>query len=280
MFKLFYKIPCYQPVLQLQSHSNSTYDHWHHQNYQLRPSTDSEAVCRFITQTCRKLKFWSWLPNKPSPRDVLPMSLLKSCLDEFATLITHLTNQSLTDDVFPHLFKTVQVLPLLKKLGLDWVNPAYHRPISNHNTILKIAEQLILVRLQPHLLASRNFNPLQSAYCNSHSKETALMDSLYKAADDKRLTTLISLDKSTAFDTNSHSIQYSAATSWNGVWCNGPSTALNWLQSYSTHRWQFVNLGQCCAPQEFPVPWAMTNCCQRIACWWFDNETSVENWHR
>jgi hypothetical protein len=88
-----------------------------------------------------------------------------------------------------------QVLPLLKKPGLDRLNPANYRPISNLNTISKIVERLVLVRLRPHLLASGNFNPLQSAYRSGHSTETALlcmMDSFYKAADDKRLTTLIS----------------------------------------------------------------------------------------
>ena len=57
------------------------------------------------------------MPNKSSPRDVLPMSLLKSCPDEFAPVIAHLTNRSFTDGVFPLLFKTAEVLPLLKKTG-------------------------------------------------------------------------------------------------------------------------------------------------------------------
>jgi Reverse transcriptase (RNA-dependent DNA polymerase) len=58
-------------------------------------------------------------------------------------------------------------------------------------------------------MVSGNFNPLQSAYRSGHCTETALlhmMDSFYKAADDKKLTTLISLDIFAAFDTISHSI--------------------------------------------------------------------------
>ena len=48
-----------------------------------------------------------------------------------------------------------------------------YRPISNLNTISKTIERLVLRRLLPHLLASANFNPLQSAYRSGHSTETA-----------------------------------------------------------------------------------------------------------
>jgi len=109
--------------------------------------------------------------------------------------------------MFPHLLKTMQVLPLLKKPGLDRVNPATYQPFSNLCSILKIVERLVLVHLQPHLLASGNFNPLLSAYGPLNKIALLrMMDSFYRAADDKMLTTLISLDISAAFDTISHGI--------------------------------------------------------------------------
>jgi len=154
----------------------------------LRPFVGSPLSVFTSVSSAEVVKLIRTMPNKLSPRDVLPTSLLKSCMDEFAPVIAHLTNRSFTDGVFPHLFKTAQVLPLLKKPGLDRDNPANYRPISNLSTISKIVERLVLVRLRPHLLASGNFNPLQSAYRSGHSTETALlrmMDSFYKAADDK-----------------------------------------------------------------------------------------------
>jgi len=59
------------------------------------------------------------------------------------------------------------------------------------------------------LLASPNFCHLQSAYRRGHSAETALldvMDSIYVAADNKKATTLVSLDISAAFDTTDHDV--------------------------------------------------------------------------
>ena len=61
----------------------------------------------------------SSIPNKS-----FQTSLLKLCPEEFAPLIAHLINRSLTDGKFPHLFKMAQVLPLLKKSGLDPSQPS------------------------------------------------------------------------------------------------------------------------------------------------------------
>ena len=48
------------------------------------------------------------------------------------------------------------------------------------------------------------FPPLQSAYCPKHSTETALLkvlDDAYVAADDGKVTLVVLLDFSAAFDT-------------------------------------------------------------------------------
>jgi hypothetical protein len=192
------------------------------------------------------LKLLCSLPNKSSPRDVLPTPLLKSCADVFAPLIAHLMNRSFADGTFPTLFKTAQVLPLLKKPGLNRANPCNFRPISNLNTISKVMERLVMLRLRPHLQSSSNFNPLQSAYRVGYSTETAvlkMLDSFYSAVDDKKLTTLISLDISAAFDTISHATLLKRLEVEFGV----EGKALRWLQSYLTDRCQFVKLGRHCS---------------------------------
>ena len=115
------------------------------------------------------------MPGKSSPKDTLPTSLLKSYIDVFAPVIAHLANLSFKDGCFPMGFKTAQVLPLLKKPGLDQENYANYRPISNLSTISKVIERLALVRLNPFLTASPQFNPVQSASRSAHSTETALL---------------------------------------------------------------------------------------------------------
>ena len=113
------------------------------------------------------------------------------------------------DGVFPSCYKRAQVLPLLKKAGLNSSSPAIYRPVSNLSTLSKVLERLVLTRLRPHLLGSANFSEFQSAYRKCHSTVTALLQILHEvftAADDKQVTTLICLDLSAAFDTVDHSI--------------------------------------------------------------------------
>ena len=73
-------------------------------------------------------KLLSTMPSKSSPLDVLPCPLLKSCAHVFAPAIARLANLSLQTGKFPARYKTAQVLPLLKKAGLDSSLPANYRP--------------------------------------------------------------------------------------------------------------------------------------------------------
>jgi len=94
-----------------------------------------------------------------------------------------------------------------------------------------------MFRLQQHLLSSCNFNTLQSAYRVGHSIETAMLkmlDSFYSTVDDKKLTTLISLDISAAFDTSHGTLLKRLEFGVDGI-------GLSWLQSYLTDRSQFIN---------------------------------------
>ena len=92
--------------------------------------------------TAEVLKLLCSLPNKSLPRDILLTPLLKSCADVFAPLITHLMKHSFAEGTFPKLFKTAQVLPLLKKPGPDCTNLDNFCPISNFNTISMVMERL------------------------------------------------------------------------------------------------------------------------------------------
>jgi len=161
------------------------------------------------------------------------------------TCLLHLTNCSFTEDTFPTLFKTAQELPLLKKYGQDRTNPGNYRPIVNLNTIFKVMERLVMFRLRPHMLSSCNFNTLQSDYRVGHSTETAMLkmlDSFYSTVEDKKLTTLISLDISADFDTISQGTLLKQLEIEFGV----EGIALSWLQSYLTDRSQFIKPGRHC----------------------------------
>ena len=141
--------------------------------------------------------------NKSSTMDFLPTSLLRECSSVFAPVITRLANLAFIEGAFPDNLKSAIVSPLLKKPGLEKSEPANYRPISNLNTIGKLLERLVLVRLQPHINGS-SFNEYQSAYRAGRSSETALLritNDALRAADNKMATVLVALDLSAAFDT-------------------------------------------------------------------------------
>src|SRR5881296_1134558 len=211
-------------------------------NLSTQQPADSYLNNFYPTTVSEVSKLLSRLPNKTSPLDYIHTSVLKSCSDAFAPLISHLANLSFAEGTFPSSFKEAQVTPLLKKTGLDGDDPANYRPISNLNTISKVIERLALARLLPHVAASGNFNPLQSAYRKQHSTETALvkiLDDLYRIIDEQKVAVLIGLDLSAAFDTIDHDTLINRLQSVFGV----TGVALKWIEAYLRGRSQYVKIG-------------------------------------
>jgi len=149
-----------------------------HRTFVVRQHFGSQPSSFEPVTTDEVQKLLSGMPSKSSPLDVLPFSPLKSCTHVFPPAIARLANLSLQTGKFPTRYKRTQVLPLLKKAGLDNSQPANYRPISNLSTVSKVLERIVLACLQPHLLSSANFSQLQSAYKKGHSTETALLEVL------------------------------------------------------------------------------------------------------
>ena len=121
-------------------------------------------------------------------------------------------------------------------------DPASYRPISNLNTISKILERLFLVRLAPQICKSPCYNIFQSAYRKFHNTETALLkllNDVYHAIDGRKITVLIALDLSAAFDTLDHTTILHRLQRSFGI----TGSALSWLTTYLDGRSQFVKVG-------------------------------------
>ena len=117
----------------------------------------------------------------------------------------------------------------------------------------KLLESLALSRLRPHITASQSFSPFQSAYRPGYSTETAnlkIAHDLLEAFDSGNPSLLVSLDLSAAFDCVLHSNLLSRLSLEFGF--SGPS--FDWIQSYLSHRDQFVKLGN-----DKSQPYAMTS---------------------
>ena len=211
---------------------------YHGQGLSSLPPVTPEEVHQLLTS----------IVPKSSRLDFVPTSILKSCAGVFSELIAKLANLSFEQGCFPAKFKSAAITPVLKKSGLDKSLPVNYRPISNLNNISKILEKLFLVRFQPFVTASPNYNPYQSAYRKKHSTETALtltLDNVFHASDRSKSTILVALDLSAAFDLVDHKLLISRLKTSFGI----DGLVLQWILSYLTDRSQFVSLGSSTSPQ-------------------------------
>ena len=141
--------------------------------------------------------------------------------------------------MIPKSLKTALIRPLLKKTGLDSDILKKYRPVSNLTFISKVIEKVISGRLNEHLINNSLFDPLQSAYRDKHSTETALIkvqNDILSALDAGSSAILLMLDLSAAFDTIDHDILLSRLCNVYGITGN----ALDWFKSYLTGRIQRV----------------------------------------
>ena len=178
-------------------------------------------------------------PAKSCELDPLPTWLLKECIAELVPTITDIVNMSLRDFLMPKSLKTALIRPLLKKTGLDSDILKNYRPVSNLTFISKVIEKVVSGRLNEHLIKNSMFDPLQSAYRDKHSTETALIkvqNDILSALDAGSSVILLMLDLSAAFDTIDHDILLSRLCNVYGI----TGDALDWFRSYLTGRIQRV----------------------------------------
>ena len=83
---------------------------------------------------------------------------------------------SLRDSLMSKSLKTALIRPLLKKTVLDSDILKNYRPVSNLTFISKVIEKVASGSLNEHLIKNSMFDPLQSAYRDKVSTETALIN--------------------------------------------------------------------------------------------------------
>ena len=179
--------------------------------------------------------------NKNCALDPIPTVLLKQILPSIAALISDIINTSLRDGIVPESFKRALVKPLLKKPGLELLEKNY-RLVSNLSYISKLVEHVMAAQLVSHIESQGMMEAHQSAYCPSHSTETALLKvktDIIQALDNQEVACLILLDLSAAFDTIDHDILLNRLKSRFAV--NG--VALGWPMSYLKDRSLVVEIG-------------------------------------
>ena len=100
-------------------------------------------------------------PLKTCELDTFPTTLLLECLDSLFPCITAVFNNSLVSGVFPSVYKSALVKPLLKKMSLDRDDLKNYRPVSNLSFLSKFLERIVLSQLNEHLTTT-TFSVLSS----------------------------------------------------------------------------------------------------------------------
>ena len=123
----------------------------------------------------------------------------------------------------------------VEKPSLDHNVASSYRPISNLPVSSKLSERLVLNRVMSYLNNSNLLPNHQSAYRRHHSTETAVTKvylDILGAADDGKLSLLILLDLSAAFDLVDHSILLKRLESTYGF----DGLTLEWFKNYLSDR--------------------------------------------
>ena len=161
---------------------------------------------------------------------------LKLGIEHSVFAFTEIINTSFRYQKFPERWKMAVVKPIPK--NNNPVIATDYRPISLLPAFSKVVEKLAAKQMIDYLRNSGYLDNLQSAYKQSHSTITALLnvtDDIYEALENSELTFLVLLDYSKAFDCANHRLILAKLRA--AGLCDG---ALSWISSYLEGRSQKV----------------------------------------
>ncbi|WP_204107535.1 reverse transcriptase domain-containing protein [Streptococcus dysgalactiae] len=188
-----------------------------------------------VYRALRTVKYSSSVgPDRLSPM------FLKLCASYITPLLTNIFNTSLQSSCIPDCWRPITVIPIPKQTHSQVVAKRY-RPISLTSHGLKIAERLILQRLQLSLTTPSD--PLQFAYKHERSTLDAVSCLLHFISKSLNGSTkavrCVFLDCTSAFDRVPRSLLLQKLQSFG---C--PRYLLAWLTDYFTRRIQCTKIGK------------------------------------
>ena len=176
--------------------------------------------------------------NKASGHDKITARLLKDSLSATLPAITCIMNNSFYTRTFARQWKIAEVTPVPK--SGDFEDPCNNRPISLLPILSKVSERLAHRQFADYLTKNKKLAKSQSGNRKLHSRETALLcvtDDLLLAMDSKKVSVVVLLDMSKAFDSISHTVLLQKLQAL-GV----SSPSLDWFHSYLTGRCQRIHI--------------------------------------
>lgn len=135
--------------------------------------------------------------------------ILKASLPVTLPVITNLINCSFRCSIFAESWRLAEVVPCIKDKEGDRDDPSNSCPMPLLPIISKVCERAAHSQLVRFLQDHSIIHPLQSGNRKSHSTETALLhftDEILKYMDKKRISVVVLLDMTKAFDSIRHEI--------------------------------------------------------------------------
>ena len=174
--------------------------------------------------------------------DPVPSSLIKENSDILGPVITKLINSSLIEGYFYDHWKVATVQPLLKSASSELILSQY-RPVSNLSFLSKVIEKTGIKQLNDYLTRHDLHSAHQSAYKENFGTETALcclMNDLLWSMEFGRVSVMVALDLSAAFDTVEHETLSAVLKQNFGI----NDVPLNWIRSYLKDRKMAVKVNK------------------------------------
>lgn len=116
-----------------------------------------------------------------------------------------------------------------------------YRPISNLPFIGKIVERVVFNQLNRFLSSNSYLDNFHSGFRQHHSTQTAfikIINDIWLNTDSGKITRLVLLDLSAAFDT----VDQNILLDWLEHWVGLSWTVLGWFRSYLERRGFYVNI--------------------------------------
>lgn len=139
--------------------------------------------------------------------DGINLEMIKMCFPIIQYHLLNIINSCILEKYFPNEWKIAQVIPIPKCNKVEEYKDL--RPISILPTFSKLLESILNAQLREYL-GKNNILPVhQSGFRPQHSCTTALLhitDDILRANDEGKLTLLVLLDYSKAFDSIDHDI--------------------------------------------------------------------------
>ena len=148
------------------------------------------------------------LHPKSCELDPIPVKLFRDVFEYILEFLIFIFNKSLETGWFVSDWKCAVLQPLIKGSNLP-TNTNNYRPMSNLNFLSKVLEKLVLSQFMSHCNDHDLLPEHQSAYRPHHSCEIVLikiMDDILWGMENGKVTAMLFLDLSAAFDTVDHYI--------------------------------------------------------------------------